>query len=369
MTQLYLRPSSASRWLACPASALLSKDIPPTPSGDAAMAGTAIHALAESCYLFDANPLDSVGKEIEGVIMGTWHCQMAQQHIDEIKKIEQLVGHQNIRVEQHVTYCDTTDVVLKGTADVLGFNQDAIIVADLKTGSGYVDEDNDQMKIYALAALETLGIDWVKHVELRVIQPRHGEMRKHVMTIKDLRKWEKTILQPAINAAIDPAQKPQPSDKACQYCPAKLTCPAQQEAFAVIEAQPNLTAMTKDEIKSVMVGLSDDQISDLLNRAPIVESFIETLRKHALERMKGGGTLPGWQLAPKRATRKWADESKAKEALVNVGIDAEELYITEFITPAAAEKLLAKEQREMLDELTVKESSGVTIARDASLRQ
>lgn len=369
MTQLYLRPSAASRWIACPASAMLSKDIPPTPSGDAAMAGTAIHALAESCYLFGVDPLDSVGKEIDGVIMGTWHCEMAQQHIDEIKKIEEFVGHRNIRVEEAVTYCDTTDVVLKGTADVVGIGSDTLVVADLKTGAGYVDEDNEQMKIYALAALETLGINWVKYVELRVVQPRHGATRTHRMTIKDLRDWEEKVLKPAIYEAINPPNTPKPSDKACQYCPAKLTCPAQQEQFAVIEAQPNITALSKDEIKAVMVTLTDDQVSDLLNRAPIVESFIETLRKHALERMKGGGTLPGWQLAPKRATRKWADESKAKEALIEAGIDAEELYITEFITPAAAEKLLGKEQKEMLEELTVKESSGVTIARDASLRQ
>jgi hypothetical protein len=39
------------------------------------------------------------------------------------------------------------------------------------------------------------------------------------------------------------------------------------------------------------------------------------------------------------------------------------------ISPAVAEKLLPKEQRAILEELTVKESSGITIARDASLRQ
>jgi len=118
-----------------------------------------------------------------------------------------------------------------------------------------------------------------------------------------------------------------------------------------------------------MVTLTDEQVSSLLDRAPVVESFIDALRKHALERMKGGGTLPGWQLAPKRGTRKWVDEKKAKEALVEAGINEDVLYSTEFISPAAAEKLLDKEQKVILEELTVKESSGVTIARDASLRQ
>ncbi len=369
MSQLYLRPSAASRWIACPASALLSKDIPPAPSGDAAMAGTAIHALAETCYLFDEDPMASVGKTVHDVKLAAWHCQMAQDHINSIKQIEEIVGSRNVRVEEAVTYCSTDKITLKGTADVLGIGKDTLIVADLKTGANYVDENSDQLKIYALAAIKTLGIDWVKNVELRIVQPRHGETRVHKMTIAELRDWDAKTLQPAVELTQDPQQKPKPSEKACQYCPAKLTCPAQQESFAVIEAQPNITAMTKDEIKAVMVRLSDEQISDLLERAPIVESFIDSLRKHALERMKEGGILPGWQLAPKRATRKWKDEAQAKDALSNLGIPLKSLVSLEFITPAQAEKLLDKEQKAILEGLTVKESSGVTIARDASLRQ
>jgi hypothetical protein len=369
VSQLYLRPSAASRWISCPASALLSKDIPETPSGDAAMAGTAIHALAETCYLTGDDPMNSVGKTIEGVPLAAWHCQMAQQHLDEIAKIESEIGSVGLRVEEKVSYIDTPELILRGTADVIGVGKDTLVVADLKTGSGYVNEDNEQMKIYALAAIKTLGLDFIKNVELRVIQPRHGETRTHRMTLKELNQWDAKVLRPAIVAAQDPKQQPKPSEKACQYCPAKLTCPAQREALAVIEAQPNVTAMTKDEIKAVMVRLSDEQISDLLERAPIVESFIESLRKHALERMKDGGSLPGWQLAPKRAVRKWKDEAQAKEALSNLGIPLKDLLNLDLITPAAAEKLLDKEQKAILEELTVKESSGITIARDASLRQ
>lgn len=367
--KLLLRPSAASRWIACPASALLSKDIPQPPSGDAAMAGTAIHSLAETCYLFGEDPMKSVGKTVQDVQLAEWHCRMAQQHIDAIKEIEDYVGHKNVRVEEPVTYCNTFNVTLKGTADVVGIGQETLIIADLKTGASYVDEDSDQLKIYALAAINTLGIDWVKNVELRIVQPRHGETRIHRITIDELKKWDETVLRPAITATQNPKSTPRPSEKSCQYCLAKLTCPAQQESFAVIEAQPNITAMSKDEIKAVMVRLTDEQVGSLLDRAPIVESFIDTLRKHALERMKDGGSLPGWQLAPKRGVRKWKDERKAKKALVAAGIPLKALVTTEFITPAQAEKLLDKEQKEILDELTAKESSGVTIARDAGLRQ
>lgn len=372
MNQLLLRPSAASRWIACPASVRLSKDIPEAPSGDAAMAGTAIHALAETCYLLGDDPMNSIGQTIEGVRLAKWHCEMAKQHLDHIHHIEANCRAGAVKVEEKVTYLDAPGVLLRGTADVIGVGGNTLYIADLKTGSGYVDEDSDQLKIYALGALlqqDEATQDQMKHVQLHIVQPRHGDVRVHTMTVEELYDWEVGTLMPAISATTDETISPRPSEKACQYCPAKLTCPAQHESFQLVEQQPNVTAMTKDDIKAVMVRLSDEQISDLLNRAPIVESFLESLRKHALERMKDGGTLPGWQLAPKRATRKWADENKAKDALIEAGLSVDKLYITEFISPAAVEKLLAKEQKGILEDLTVKESSGVTIARDASLRQ
>lgn len=309
------------------------------------------------------------GATVEGVVMAKWHCQMAQDHLDLIDLISNYTGKNNIKIEHKVTYMDTPQVRLRGTADVLAFHDGTLIVADLKTGAGYVDEDSEQMKIYALGAIKTMNLQGIDLVELHINQPRTGAPRVHTMSMHDLQAWEQQVLLPAIKAATDPAQKPKPSDSACQYCPAKLTCPAQKESFEIIEAQPNITAMTKDEIKSVMVRLTDQQLGDLLDRAPIVESFIEALRKHALERMKDGGTLPGWQLAPKRAQRKWKNEQEAKDKLLELGLPLKKLESLEFITPSAAEKLLDKEQRVILEELTVKESSGITIARDASLRQ
>ena len=369
MQQLKLRPSAASRWIACPASVRLSKDIPEQPSGDAAMAGTAIHALAETCYLLDDKPQNSLGATVEGVVMAQWHVDMAQQHLDAILEIEDFVGAENVWVEERVLYADWPEILLRGTADVIAANSYTLIIADLKTGANYVNEDSDQLKIYALAAILSKCLFDIEEVELRIVQPRAGGVRIHRMSIDDLKKWEKEVLLPALKAVADDTAKPTPSEKACQYCPAKLTCPAQHEAFQLVEKQPNITAMTKDEIQAVMVRLSDDQISDLLDRAPIVEAFIDSLKKHAQKRMEDGGTLAGWQLAPKRAVRKWKDEKKAQEALIEAGIPVEKLLTTEFITPAAVEKLLAKEQKVMLEDLTVKESSGVTIARDASLRQ
>ncbi|MTW38280.1 DUF2800 domain-containing protein, partial [Streptococcus pneumoniae] len=73
---------------------------------------------------------------------------------------------------------------------------------------------------------------------------------------------------------------------------------------------------------------------------------------------KDGMVVPGWQLAPKRASRKWIDGNAAREKLTSIGLSDTDIFETSLITPAAAEKLLPKEQRVILDELTVKVSSG-----------
>ena len=50
-----------------------------------------------------------------------------------------------------------------------------------------------------------------------------------------------------------------------------------------------------------------------------------------------------------------------------MGFDSSKLMVTELVSPSVAEKLIGKENKELLDELTRKESSGLTLAKDASL--
>jgi hypothetical protein len=138
----------------------------------------------------------------------------------------------------------------------------------------------------------------------------------------------------------------------------------------VVAAQPDITALKKDDVKQVMLSLTPQQISDILDRAPMVEKFIDAVRDHAMSAMeKDGMVVPGWQLQPKRASRKWLDEGTARAELIAAGLSDVDIFETNLITPAAAEKLLPKDQRVLLDDLTAKVSSGLTLARDRGLSQ
>ena len=294
------------------------------------------------------------------------NCSFALEHLQAIWAIQDELGH--VKVEQLFKLYQTPQFSLQGTADVVGRSVDKLIIADLKTGRGYVDADSEQMKIYALGAL--MDNTWrPTQVEFQIIQPHHGEKRIHRMSVDELGVWETEVLLPAINDAVSDAPNYRPSESACQWCPAKHICSAQKEQFDIVAAQPDITIMSKEDIKEVMLSLTPAQISAILDRAPMVEKFIEAVKDHATKQMEGGAVLPGWQLQPKRASRKWIDSTTARQALTDAGLTDSQIFETELISPTAAEKLLPKDQRVILDALTAKVSSGLTLARDRSLSQ
>jgi hypothetical protein len=335
--------------------------MPYVEGGEAAKIGTAIHALAEHCFKEQSDPITFVGKAFEGITMTEENCDFAKQYLDAIWNIynEHEWACEGV-VEEFLPYQETPNVKVGGTADFIGICRSwrKLIIADLKTGRGYVDADNEQLKLYALAALEADQLyQHVDTVELWIIQPHHGDVRKHSMTTQELVDWEHYVLIPAIENALNPAFPPVPSDSACQYCNARTICPAQANIAEVVATAPPVEMLT------------EGQISVLLTKFDMVEGYIKAVREHALKRMESGSVIDGWQLQPKRALRSWTDESDAKKGLLALGLDEDQVTKTELITPAQAEKLLTKDQKPNLEALTSRISSGLTLARDKGLTQ
>jgi hypothetical protein len=358
--QLNIRPSGIGRTIACPASVRLIAQVPYQESGEAAKIGTAIHALAEHCYKTISDPMTFVGKEFEGITMTEENCDFAMQHLQAIWDIEVELGDKTVQVEKFLPYQESPTYKCGGTADVIGISKEKrkLIIADLKTGRGYVDAESEQLKLYALAAMESGGLyQDIDTIELWIIQPHHGEVRKHSMTTQELVDWEHYILTPAIENVLNPAFPPVPSDSACQYCAAKTICPAQANMVEVVHSAPPVEVLT------------EEQISVLLIKFDMVEDYIKAVRDHALKRMEKGAVIAGWQLAPKRALRSWTSEDEAMKHLMFLGMGIKEITKTELITPAQAEKLLPKGLKESIEPLTSRISSGLTLARDKGISQ
>ena len=354
MKQLILRPSSAARWIACPASARLSEGVPYEPAGEAAQIGTAIHALSELCWQLDQDPDSYIGKVVEGVKMTEENAAFAKAHVQTVTNLKQDLG--TVKVEQYGVAYESLAAKVGGTADVVAYNLDQSIleIADLKTGRMWVDADSAQMKIYALGVMRKF-VKVFDTVRLTIVQPQAGENRTHEMTGDELFQWGEKVLVPAIKAAVLGTTEPTPSKDACQYCPAKMICPAQTKALAEVPVTLDVKTLTPD------------QVADLLDKADLIEDFIAALRKQATKTLTEGGVLRGWQMAPKRATRAWSKEAEAAQVLRDAGISENQIYETSIITPAAADKLLGKDRKQVLDSVTTKVSSGLTLSKSRGL--
>ena len=355
-----LSPSAAERWMTCPGSVVLSEGMP-NKSSSFADEGTAAHAVAEALLLGKATKAD----------------------IGVVNNVMVYVDHvQSLGGEFHAEQRVSVNAVVYGTADAVVWQpeQAALHIVDLKYGAGVPVEvhGNLQLKIYALATL--LTFKYPAHtVTSTIVQPRcphsDGPVRSVTYDVVDLLDFHADLLdgidrvEKAREFSKDTPVEPvlwngtylTPSEKGCRWCLAAPKC-------------PKLKSKAQELAKQVFApGLPYDPkaLSETLDFLPILEGWIKNTREFAYGEAEQGRDIPQWKLVEKRATRKWReDESVVANRLTeNTTITHAELYDQPSIkSPAAIEKLLTKEQRALLDELCVKESSGHTLVHESDKR-
>jgi len=159
-----LGASKAHRWMRCPGSIALEADLPDI-SSPHAEEGTRAHELA--AIILEAQipwcPND-------------WDADMidyVRSYVDYVTR--EAAGH-HLLIEQRVDYSDVIGVPDSfGTSDAIILAGDTITIIDLKYGMGVRvnAEENEQLMLYALGALETFGVtgNYTK-AKLVIVQPR-----------------------------------------------------------------------------------------------------------------------------------------------------------------------------------------------------
>ena len=251
MAHARFSPSAAHRWIPCPGSMILEKDIANTSSVHADE-GTAAHFLASECLERDRNATDFLNCFIvvkngnaawdnENAETRTGFCvdlemsENVQKYLDAVRS--QADGNE-LLIEQRVNFSNFIDAENAfGTGDAIIIGQSEIQVHDLKYGRGVkVDaENNEQLKLYALGALSDFGMfgDFT-HVRLVIHQPRLNHVSESVVSIEDLYDFAhraKNTVQmiKAIDAGaaiFEAKDMLNPGEKQCHWCKAKATCPA-----------------------------------------------------------------------------------------------------------------------------------------------
>jgi len=364
-----LGASGMYRWAACPGSVRESVGIE-SESSAYAKEGTAAHALAEACLTNEYNAAFFVGTEFVyddhgeacTIVPDAEFAEHVQVYLDAVREIAE-IGDDTVLLVEHKFHLKDIHASLFGTADAVIWRPDTqtLFVYDLKFGAGLPVEvmGNSQLKYYALGALITTGYP-AKTVEFGIVQPRcfhaDGPIRTVAMHAADLIDFAGDLM--AAVAATENPDAPLHAGDWCRFCPAKIK--ADGQVCKEIERRKN---------EAMKLEFADDQPYDpnVLSRAlaaiPIVKAWIAAVDSFAYSEAEAGRSIPGYKLVEKRATRKWNTDDKLAliKALSVSGVGTVNFVEEKMKSPAQVEKILPKEHKGILADLTVKESSGHTL--------
>lgn len=347
--------STCERVVKCPGSVNLIARSPLMPPSNAAIEGTAQHAMIEHLLLNGGKPSDYIDSEIAGVTITAEHATnvtLALASIDELC--------QNFLGDQYVELTVRRSDEVFGTADFVAFDTDRTecLVADHKFGWVEVQADNYQGKFIASTLLvdpefRELTRD-VKTFQLAVIQPSFEPAHvTYDVSREEIEQFSQTI-ELAITTAKSP-DAPFNIGKWCSYCPAKLVCPAWAERV-------------NDLIdKSKHPDWSLEGISRLLHAAKELEKLFADAKERAKHELVNGRPIPpvdgkpGWRLTAGRTHQEWSQPPL--ETLAHLRwFGLTDKQIVDVISPAQAKKLLKGVAE--LDEIITKSTSAPSLALD-----
>jgi hypothetical protein len=255
-------------------------------------------------------------------------------------------GHQ-LLIEQVVDYSNVIDVEDSfGTSDAVILAGDELRIVDLKYGMGVrvSAEENEQLQLYALGALEVFGmIGDFKTVKMAIVQPRLDHISEWTTTVEDLRAFgdlarDRARWAIALTNRVVASGDLNPGEKQCRFCKAKATCPALlahvQDAVAA-----DFDNLDVDEIKTAPLGMGPNRLGVALAAVPLIEDWCKAVRAKAETELLAGREVSGFKLVQGRnGARRWGNEEQAEKTLKK--LIGKAAFETSLISPAQAEKKL-----------------------------
>lgn len=347
-----LGPSSAERWMKCPASVRATAGLPDVET-EYSLEGTAAHAVAEWCRERNlptkAFPESEI--KVEGSDGRTHVIEVTQEMRDHVQSFIDYVNETDGEAlnESRISYEQYVPGGF-GTLDAAIMRPGVCTVVDLKYGKGVQKfaERNEQLMLYALGIY--LAWNWLYDFQtflLVVFQPRLEHEDIWHISVDDLLKWAEDRLVPAYRETLNPQAAFVPGEH-CQFCKIKATCAARAQSVfkAVTDEFENLDEPVVEKTTIAVeraTTLTNDQIARALEALPNVKSWCKAIEAHATRELAAGRAVGTFKLVEGRSNRAWAvDETDVIAALKTADVAEENLYERKLISPTAAEKLIGK---------------------------
>jgi hypothetical protein len=366
--------SSYSRWGNCPGSVALSESVPKETSRYAAE-GHVAHRVADILLTSNKSVFGAVFHD-EGFTF-----TVDQDMLDAVNVYVHEVNARRKRGDtllvEHKFHLKSLHPDLFGTADaVLWWPKDKhLTVMDYKHGAGVAVEvdDNKQLMYYALGALMTCGFN-ARSVTIVIVQPRcphpDGPVRQYTFEAVDLLDFAAQLVEDA--KATEAPDAPLKVGPWCRWCPAAGFCPAQAKHAQAL-AKVAFDAPAKSVVPPAPNALTSVQIADVLEKLPILEAWIKSVREYAYTEAEAGRAPPRHKLVAKVAHRKFK-EGVTAEALAEVAGATPYDFLTEpeLLGIAAIEKQMpgknAAERAAALEPFVTRESTGHVLVHESDRR-
>jgi hypothetical protein len=356
-----LSPSKRHRWALCPGSVREEAKYPDERTNAAAIDGTHSHTLLEHCIKAGlANPLNMVGvklKDDDGeFVVDQSRAERVKVAIDYIaqKLPAEVISEKRVNPAWFTGRDD-----LSGTVDCQIVASDTLEIIDYKDGMAPVEaENNMQLEQYAIGKLAEykLPINMpqmypFKRVRMTIIQPKLALRGLNPVVSWDvpvsyLLERVKTLTHEAM--ATDAPNAPLvPGESQCKYCRAKGSCSAlasnvMKEIGVMFQPviKTDVLDVAQQSANKDPAVMSDDQIRQIMEAAPLMRQLIEGVEKEAQRRLEAGQSITGLKLVNGRGSRAWTlDDEQIAEKLIKMGIPKTAIYETKLVSPAKAEKL------------------------------
>ena len=354
-----LSASSSHRWLHCPPSARLCEGYDDKGSNFAAE-GTDAHALCEyklrtALGMEAKDPTEDLSwydAEMEESANG--YAAFVMELVEEAKKT---CPDPVVLIEQRLDYSRYVAEGF-GTGDCVIIADGTLHIVDFKYGRGILveAEDNPQMMLYALGALELFDCLYdIDTVSMTIFQPRRGNVSTYTLPKADLYEWADTVLAPTAELAWS-GEGEYHCGEWCQFCKAKADC--RERAKANME-------LAKYEFKQPPL-LTDEEVEDILGRIDELIAWASDIRDYALQAAISGKHWTGYKLVEGRSNRKYTDELAVVAAVRVAGYDP---YEHKVLGVTAMTTMLGKKQfNDILGGLVTKPQGKPTLVPDSDKR-
>lgn len=351
-----LSASGAHRWMACTPSVKLEEQFPDKESAYAAE-GTLAHTMAETIIRYNNNEITKRSfstrmnkirkEELYGKDMEEYISDYAQNVWEIFNEAKASCPDAQLLPEQRLDFSEYVPDGF-GTGDIVIIADDMVQVIDLKYGKGVgvSAKENPQLRLYGLGAyLEHSMLYDIRRVKMTIIQPRLENISTEELSVEELLEWAEKEVRPKAELAMKGEGEYQTGEH-CRFCKAKAVCRARSEY--------NLE-LSKLEFRNPDT-LEEWEIGEILQRAEELNSYVSDVRDYVFDQaLNHGKKYEGWKLVEGRSNRKYLDEGKVRETLIEAGYTDEDITETKVLGITAMEKAIGKKVfGEVLSELVIK---------------